>query len=99
MNALMALTKANIKSYTRDRAAVFWTLAFPLVFIVMFGLIFQGSSTNLTIAWVDDDQSAQSAELRADFADQPGVALVDTTQADGISQMQVGKVDCGRPST
>ena len=93
MNALIALTRANIKSYMRDRAAVFWTLAFPLVFIVMFGLIFQGSSTNLTIAWVDDDQSTQSAELRADFAEQPGVALVDTTQADGISQMQVGKVD------
>ena len=93
MHALMALTRANIKSYTRDRAAVFWTLAFPLVFIVMFGLIFQGSSSNLTLAWVDDDHSAQSAELRAAFAAQPGVKLVDTTQSDGISQMQVGKVD------
>ena len=26
----------------RDRAALFWTLAFPLIFIVMFGFIFQG---------------------------------------------------------
>ena len=43
MKALLALTVANIRSYTRDRAAVFWTLAFPLVFIVLFGLIFQGS--------------------------------------------------------
>ena len=43
MNALLALTLANIRSYTRDRAALFWTLAFPLVFIVLFGLIFQGS--------------------------------------------------------
>src|SRR6476620_11272383 len=93
MTALRALTIANIRSYLRDRAAVFWTLAFPLVFIVMFGLIFQGSGSNLTIAWVDDDDSAQSAELRTDFADQPGVTLVDTTQAEGISQMQVGKVD------
>ena len=93
MHALMALTRANIKSYTRDRAAVFWTLAFPLVFIVLFGLIFQGSSSNLNLAWVDDDHSPQSAELRAAFAAQPGVTLVDTTQSDGISQMQVGKVD------
>ena len=45
MHALLALTLANIRSYTRDRAAVFWTLAFPLVFIVLFGLIFQGSGT------------------------------------------------------
>ena len=42
MNALIALTIANIRSYMRDRAAVFWTLAFPLIFIVLFGLIFQG---------------------------------------------------------
>src|SRR5207344_2487598 len=93
MHALMALTRANIKSYTRDRAAVFWTLAFPLVFIVMFGLIFQGSGSNLTLAWVDDDGSAQAIELRAAFAAQPGVTLVDTSQSEGISQMQVGKVD------
>ena len=43
MQALFALTLANIRSYIRDRAALFWTLAFPLVFIVLFGLIFQGS--------------------------------------------------------
>jgi ABC-2 type transport system permease protein len=89
----MALTRANIKSYMRDRAAVFWTLAFPLVFIVMFGLIFQGGSPNLTLAWVDDDDSAQSAQLRTDFAAQPGVKLVDMAQTDAVSDMQVGKVD------
>ncbi len=42
MHALLALTSANIRSYTRDRAALFWTLAFPLIFIFMFGFIFQG---------------------------------------------------------
>ena len=93
MHALLALTRANIKSYTRDRAAVFWTLAFPLVFIVLFGLIFQGGSSNLTLGWVDDDGSTESAQLRADFAAQPGVTLVDATQSDAISQMEVGKVD------
>ena len=93
MNALMALTRANIKSYMRDRAAVFWTLAFPLVFIVMFGLIFHGGSSDLTLAWVDEDGSTQSTQLREDFASQPGVTLEDMTQADAISAMQVGKVD------
>ena len=45
MQALFALTLANIRSYTRDRAALFWTLAFPLIFIFMFGFIFQGGGT------------------------------------------------------
>ena len=34
MHTLVRLTSANLKSFTRDRAAMFWTLAFPLVFIL-----------------------------------------------------------------
>jgi ABC-2 type transport system permease protein len=93
MNALVALTVANIRSYTRDRAAVFWTLAFPLVFIVLFGLIFQGSTARLTLGWVDNDKSEAAVKLKAGFAALDGVTLVETTDQDAIEQMQVGKVD------
>lgn len=94
MRALLALTVANIRSYVRDRAALFWTIAFPLVFVVLFGLIFSaGSSTRLTLGWVDDDGSAASALLKDTFARQPGVTLVETTQQDAIDQMNIGKVD------
>jgi ABC-2 type transport system permease protein len=94
MNALLMLTLANIRSYTRDRAAVFWTLAFPLVFIVLFGLIFQGSgSSRLTLGWVDDDRSEAAVKLKAGFVALQGITLVDTSLADAQSQMQTGKVD------
>jgi ABC-2 type transport system permease protein len=94
MQALRALTLANIRSYTRDRAAVFWTLAFPLVFIVLFGLIFQGSGgARLTLGWVDADRSEAAAQLKAGFAALEGVTLVETTREDAIEQMNVGKVD------
>jgi ABC-2 type transport system permease protein len=94
MPALLALTRANIRSYTRDRAAVFWTLAFPLVFIIMFGLIFQGSgTTRLTFGWVDNDQSDASRQLQAGFEQLDGVTLVPTTREDATDQMKVGKVD------
>jgi ABC-2 type transport system permease protein len=94
MQALLALTRANIRSYTRDRAAVFWTIAFPLVFIVLFGFIFQGSgASRLTLGWVDADTSAAAANLKAGFAALEGVTLVDTTLEDARSQMQAGKVD------
>jgi ABC-2 type transport system permease protein len=93
MHALMALTLANIRSYTRDRAALFWTIAFPLVFIVLFGLIFQGSTARLTIGFVDNDTSTASKELHAAFAALNGVTLVDTTREDAVDQMKVGRVD------
>ena len=93
MHALLTLTLANIRSYVRDRAALFWTLAFPLVFIVMFGLIFQGGGSRLTLGWVDVDNSPASAQLREGFAKQAGVTLVETSREDALDQMKVGKVD------
>ena len=69
MQALLALTRANIRSYTRDRAAVFWTLAFPLIFIFLFGLIFQGGgSSDINLGWVDQDGSPSSGQLRSALA-------------------------------
>jgi len=39
MNILLKLTKANIKMYFRDRAALIWTLFFPFVIIAIFGVL------------------------------------------------------------
>jgi len=95
MRALMALTIANIKSYTRDRAAVFWTLAFPLIFIFLFGFIFQGGgNTTLTIAWVDEDGSPASGQLHAAFASASGVQLADAdARAAAETKMKDGEAD------
>ena len=94
MRALWTLTVANIRSYTRDRAALFWTLAFPLIFIVMFGLIFQGGGeSRLNLAWVDGDGSPQSTELRTALAAASGVNLEDFTEADALEKMRIGEVD------
>ena len=94
MNALFALTVANIKSYVRDRAALFWTLAFPLIFIFMFGFIFQGGGgSELTLGWVDDDTSPASGQLRSAFSASGTTELVETTEADALERMQDGEVD------
>ena len=94
MRALVALTIANIKSYTRDRAALFWTLAFPLIFIFMFGFIFQGGGeSRLTLGWVDEDGSPAAVALREAFAAQPGTELVDSSRVDGLATMRQGDVD------
>ena len=95
MRALSALTIANIRSYTRDRAAVFWTLAFPLIFIFLFGFIFQGGgNTTLTIAWVDEDGSAASTQLHTAFASASGVELADVgARPAAETKMKDGEAD------
>jgi ABC-2 type transport system permease protein len=94
MGALTALTIANIKSYVRDRAALFWTLAFPLIFIFMFGFIFQsGGGSGLSIGWVDQDSSSSASALRSAFETQDGIELTITDESDALARMQDGQID------
>jgi ABC-2 type transport system permease protein len=92
MRALLLLTAANIKSFSRDRAALFWTIAFPLIFIFLFGSIFTGGRNEVTIGFADFDKSAHSAELRAAFASQTNVKLAESSEEDLVGQMRDGKL-------
>jgi len=92
LNALLLLTVANIKSFTRDRASLFWTLAFPLIFVVLFGSIFSGGNNDRTIGFADLDASPASAQLAAAFRAISGVKLVDGTEADLTARMKKGDV-------
>jgi len=93
VRALRALSLANLKSFVRDRAALFWTLAFPIVFVILFGTIFSGSGAQYELGWVDQDGSAASAALRAAFAANAPVELTDGTFEESKARMQKGEVD------
>lgn len=53
MRAFKALTAAGLRAYLRDRATVFFTFAFPLLFLVVFGLIFHGQTVNGSTPYID----------------------------------------------
>jgi len=40
MTALLAMIRANLKMTVRNRQAIFWNLAFPAIFILIFGAVF-----------------------------------------------------------
>jgi ABC-2 type transport system permease protein len=93
MKALVQLTIANIRSFTRDRAALFWTLAFPLIFVVLFGSIFSGGQASRTFGWVDLDQTSRSSELKRAFAAVPDLKLDEASQTDALQHMREGTSD------
>jgi ABC-2 type transport system permease protein len=95
MKALVGLTLANIRSIVRDRASLFWLLAFPLIFIVMFGLIFaeSGSRGQFDVAWVDEDGSEASTGVRSAFDAVEFVTLTDLSRDEALDQMRAGDVD------
>lgn len=93
MRGLVALTIANLRSFIRDRAALFWTLAFPVVFVILFGTIFSGGSTDYQLGWVDQDGSAPAAALREAFVANAPVELSDGTLEVARDRMQTGDLD------
>jgi len=94
MRGLASLSRANLKSFIRDRSALFWMLAFPILFVVLFGTIFSGGgSPNYDLGWVDQDGSAGSAQIRATFERTGLVTLHDGTLEAERTAMQQGDVD------
>ena len=95
MHAFLALTVANLRSFVRDRAALFWTLAFPILFVVLFGTIFSGGgSPQYRIGWVDEDRTATSGRLRTAFATPAFLKLTDEAdRAAATEAMKAGTID------
>ena len=57
---LLPLTLANLKMIIRNRQALFWALAFPLIFVAVFGLFNLDDPPNTTILVVDRAQDQVS---------------------------------------
>ena len=90
---LWPLTVANVKSYYRDRAALFWTLAFPVLFVILFGSIFSGGPSKFTVGWVDEDKTPATNQLRDAFTKVGLLELKDGSLDDELIQMRDGKLD------
>ncbi len=65
MKAVGALIVALGREFVRDRTALFFTLAFPFIFMLIFGLLMQGLDRprNFDIGLVIDDASPAASEL------------------------------------
>jgi len=93
MKSLLPLTVANIRSFVRDRTAMFWTFAFPVIFILLFGAIFSGGgNAKYSIGWVDEDGSAATQRLRAVFGNVSLFDMKDQSIAEARDAVTKGDV-------
>ncbi|HYM83177.1 MAG TPA: ABC transporter permease, partial [Candidatus Dormibacteraeota bacterium] len=90
MSALLGLTVANLKSFVRDRVALFWTIAFPIIFVFLFGTLFGGGNTEFRVGWVDLDRTAASAQLQAAFSGAAVLKLTPSSHGDALVSAQRG---------
>lgn len=63
MKALWHMIVANLKMTVRNRSALFWLLAFPVLFIVLFGYLFDSGGFGVEVGVVGADKSRRTAQV------------------------------------
>ncbi len=82
MKAFTQLFLANVREFVSDRMALFWTIAFPIMFILIFGLIFNsGDSFKADLGLVVEDDGPLAKQLTTTF-DSTGVFTISTGSRD-----------------
>ncbi|MFB9313028.1 ABC transporter permease [Nocardioides plantarum] len=95
MSAFTALSLANLKGFTRDKAAVFFSLVFPLMFLVLFGgVLADQSQSEIEMVQVGDVALVDEmpAQARAAFDQTFDVTRADSL-ADALDEVRKGDAD------
>jgi ABC-2 type transport system permease protein len=88
-----ALLSISLKSYLRNRQALFFGFVFPLVFMGIFGLLNFGSAGKIEVGIVDEAQNAQSHGYIRAFGDVGSVKLHTGALEAEKAQMKAGHRD------
>ncbi len=88
MRIYQAFIIAELKMFFRDRAAIFWTLAFPSVLMVIFGLFNFGSFEPPEVGIVDKANNQAStvlvSVLKGELGDEPLFNVPDSEDEDAL---------------
>jgi len=91
--AFPTLLKVSLKTYYRNRQAIFFSLFFPLVIMVIFGLLNLGGTPNVDIGLVDQAHNPVSAGLASALKGYKAITLHEGAQAQELAQLDAGKRD------
>jgi ABC-2 type transport system permease protein len=94
MRALLAMIRANLKMTMRNRQAIFWNLAFPAIFILIFGTIFsRNTGVDFSVGVVGADSQLKSATDAALRANDSFTVHDSATQQDELDKLKNGDRD------
>lgn len=81
------IIKGHVKTWFRSRSTIFWTIAFPILLIVLFGAIFGGGNTKFDLYLQNQDLTAGS--VNSTFASQGFVTALNSTGAFNLRTVPV----------
>ncbi len=95
MNAFIALMRKDLVLHFSNRRAVLMSIVAPILIAAFFGGMFGSDSkgpAHIPVAITDLDHSDLSRQVVANLQAEPALALVQTTEADAVAQVQAGKL-------
>lgn len=76
MKVVRKLLESEIKQFFRERSALFWTFAFPIFFILIFGAVFSGGdNVTFNVGLVVEDNSPAARQLSGMLGQVPAFKL------------------------
>ena len=92
MRAFWKLLVAEIKEFIRDRMAIFWLLAFPVFFILLFGTVFSSDEgINFDVGLVVEDSGPAGMGLAQGFKQIPVFTIKEGSRDEMLEALQKGK--------
>lgn len=84
---------ANIKELLRDKSGMFWLVAFPVIFVFIFGLIFTGNTgqQSYTIGLVSEGSSVINNNIEKALSNSPSFNIQNGSQEEEINALQKGE--------
>lgn len=90
MSAFLSMVLANLKMTARNRVALFWNLAFPLIFILLFGFLFAGGDLTIDVGVAGAGQSQQATAVVDTMRATDGFAVHAGDERDEIAALRDG---------
>ncbi len=99
MNSLYTIktiAKINTRRFFRDKLAIFFTIAFPLIFLIIFGSLFGGNNTvSFKVAVINESKTPLAAKFVEQSKNSDILKVSDTATSQEIAkkEMQKSEID------
>jgi ABC-2 type transport system permease protein len=91
MRAFWAMLSTSIKAFLRDRSAVFWGIAFPLILMGLIGLAFgRADGFSFTVSVVDEGNPQIAAPLLAGLQQVPVLEVIEESRVAALEHLRAG---------
>jgi ABC-2 type transport system permease protein len=90
MKALRYMLVANLKMNVRNRTALFWNLAFPLLFILLFGFLFSEDDVTIDVGIAGADSSPLAQQVAAEMRASDGFSVTIGSAEEQLTALDEG---------